>query len=364
MIETKRLTTALRSLPQADRASIRESNKVAGDASGRRYSRLLLDNAPYSSLIVMDYKGAFTNTLVAGAQSEQYPFVPLAQYFEQQGVPISKLILHVPDEEFLFVEDVGDMALWQFAYGKLNKEGKQLASNLGESATEVLFTRAVETLQSFQRCKEEKGCLAFTRALGYEQYKTEALRFVYLYLEPNGAPSELLDTTATFLEKLCQRVASHPHTTSHRDFMAWNIHVLPSGEIRLIDFQDALQASHMYDLVSLLHDRDIDHELGDALICKLFDSFAKNLTAPRVTLQEHYTEVLLQRHFRLAGQFLSLTEKTGNPQYAAWVPGSLKRLGRFLAKYEPAKEIAPLLSAAVPEIHEGMERPFSFIPES
>ncbi|MCB0333320.1 MAG: hypothetical protein KDD55_07460, partial [Bdellovibrionales bacterium] len=81
----------------------------------------------------------------------------------------------------------------------------------------------------------------------------------------------------------------------------------------------------------------------------------------RGTLEQHYTEALLQRHFRLAGQFLSLTEKTGNPQYAAWVPGSLNRLGRFLANYAPAKDITPLLASAVPEIREGMRRSFSFI---
>jgi hypothetical protein len=284
-------------------------------------------------------------------------FVNLATFFRDASVPVPAVLCDARPEGSLLVEDMGDVALWHFAFDRPSAVGERIRQTLGPDATLVLYRRAADLIARIQACRPSPGCLAFTRHMAYEQYRAEAGRFVEHYLRPRGLDEASLSTVASALDRLCLAVAAHPRVLMHRDFMPWNIHVDPDGALGVLDFQDALLGSHAYDLVSLVHDRDADFALGDER-CRAVVRHFRDRLDPGADFGLHCREALLQRYLRLAGQFHLLTARTGRPCYEGWVPGCLRRVGRTLPGTEGYGDLLDVLRRHVPEVARAAEEPW------
>src|SRR6476469_245212 len=74
---------------------------LTGDASDRRYFRILMPNAP--SIVLSLYSAAFDVSTL--------PFVNVAKLLSQMPVPIPEVIGHADDLGILALQDLGDVTL-------------------------------------------------------------------------------------------------------------------------------------------------------------------------------------------------------------------------------------------------------------
>lgn len=348
-IVSKKARKLLSQNPAFHNAEISSLEHLAGDSSGRRYLRLYLKNAPESSVVMMLLAG-LKGPVYAGDQSfsQDEACFELAPYLLSIGVPVPKIIAGDVKEEMLLLEDFGDLSLAELIKSDAAKDKKL-----------KLYKEAISVIKKLQSHTPEASCKALTRALTFNEYRTEVERFCGFYKDTDlFSKSELKQISESF-DKLCKAVAEHKQVIIHRDLMPWNIQVLSNGAIGILDFQDALIGSYAYDLVSLIHDRDADRLLGDALCKKVFDAYVSTLNADESFLL-HYYECVLQRHLRLVGQFKTLSEKTGKSHYADWIPGCLWRIGRALPHVDYLKPLLETLSGAIPEVKEASKEPWSF----
>jgi aminoglycoside/choline kinase family phosphotransferase len=114
-----------------------------------------------------------------------------------------------------------------------------------------------------------------------------------------------------------------PFVLSHRDYMAWNLHV-QDGALRMIDFQDALLAPDAFDLAQLLTDRTtirrVDAALAAALVTRFQSAMADACLPVADGFTVRYHRCVLQHALKVIGRFYYLEQVRGRPGYLAYLP--------------------------------------------
>src|SRR5262249_52967920 len=145
------------------------------------------------------------------------------------------------------------------------------------------------------------------------------------------------------LEPVVDPFRDGPFALSHRDYMAWNIH-LCGDELVLIDFQDALIAPDALDLSQLLTDRTTVTVVDEPLEAELVPRFERRRAAPRCPVAAgfaaRYRRCALQHVFKVIGRFYFLEVVKRKPGYLAYLP-SVYEVGRRMLRAMP--ELAPAL---------------------
>jgi aminoglycoside/choline kinase family phosphotransferase len=119
---------------------------------------------------------------------------------------------------------------------------------------------------------------------------------------------------------------SFPKGVIHRDFQSQNIMVLPSMDIRIIDFQGARIGPPAYDVASLLWDPYYRLDAGvRGELLSLYVSLAKER---QETFQEElfFDSLLccrLQRHMQALGAYGFLSSSKGKDYFLKYVPEGL-----------------------------------------
>jgi aminoglycoside/choline kinase family phosphotransferase len=127
------------------------------------------------------------------------------------------------------------------------------------------------------------------------------------------------------LERLAARLSALPRVFCHRDFHAWNIHV-SAGQIRIIDFQDALLAPRLYDVASLLTDRRTPDLITPEREARLLEAYrtasddAGLAPFDPADLVDEYRLCVLQRALKVVGRFNYLADVKGKDRYARLLP--------------------------------------------
>ncbi len=143
-----------------------------------------------------------------------------------------------------------------------------------------------------------------------------------------------------------------PSTLVLRDFHIDNLMVIADTEgneqCALLDFQDALIGSPMYDLMSLLQDarRDISPSLEQTLL----DYYFERVASKRQTSLQWYWALGAQRHCKVAGIFVRLWQRDQKPHYLNHLPRVIRLLKRSLARDE-LQAISHWFSAHLPLDH-------------
>ncbi|MCW5774594.1 MAG: phosphotransferase, partial [Rhodospirillaceae bacterium] len=125
-----------------------------------------------------------------------------------------------------------------------------------------------------------------------------------------------------------------PETLALRDYFPENLMWLPARDgVRrcgLLDFQDAMLAPTVYDLVSLLEDarRDVPEALREAMIRRYLAAFPQQ---DRAAFAAATAVMAAQRHARVIGVFARLWKRDGKPRYLAHIPRVWRLLERALA---------------------------------
>lgn len=305
---------------------------LTGDASDRRYFRILMPEAP--SIVLSLHAGPF--------EFDSLPFVNVARLLAQMPVPIPAILGHADDLGVLALEDLGDVTL-QAHLG---------AATPAEHA--ALYRQSVALVATLQKRGAElasDGYLPYGIAFDAEKLSWEMDFFIKHFLEAYRGVV-LSDAARTALREefavLVDTLASEPRVLCHRDYHSRNL-MLHHGRLFIIDFQDARMGPDTYDLVSLLRDSYVD--LPESTVEELIAYFLalKGETAQADEFRRRFDLMALQRNLKALGTFGYQTTARRNPVYIQYIPRTLRYVRNNLDALPHFARLADLLSTHVEE---------------
>jgi aminoglycoside/choline kinase family phosphotransferase len=330
-------------------AEVLSIQPLAGDASSRRYYRAVLSGpATPSSVIVMELPTGSALPLsseelaIFKEPPKELPFLNVHRFLASVGVRVPRLYGQWEKESILFLEDLGDLALWD------------RVKALGPSEALQWYQRAIDELLLLQirgTQARDDACIAFQQRFDFRLYMWEFDHFLeYGLKRPAGRISRnSLEQLRTVFVTVAQRLDRQIPCLNHRDYHSWNL-MIHQEAIAVIDFQDALLAPPQYDLASLLNDRETDRIITPDLEHELIQYYLQRreqMGAPETDPHEFFDIYLLtaiQRDLKVVGRFHYLDVVKGKPGYRKFIAPTLTRLRRNLARTPQLETILPLLA--------------------
>ncbi|MDT9546451.1 MAG: phosphotransferase [Chlorobium sp.] len=304
---------------------------VQGDASGRRYFRVFLQE---SSLI-----GCHDPAFASLPPREVYPFLHIRQMLSAQGIRVPAVIAGDAQSGTLLLEDCGDLLL------------QDAAGNLPPDSVADLYRTSVDTMLLIQSLKGERNTLPFSLAFDKEKLMFEFDFFIeHALLDyfsgvfnplQAGALRREFETIADLL------VLPDRFVPNHRDYHSRNI-LIHHGTPVIIDFQDARMGLAQYDAVSLLRDSyiRIDNALRDELTLRHHQGLIE-----RGLSREGYDEYLyyfdissFQRSIKAIGTFCFQTAKLGKRGFEHSIAPTLASLEEYGPQNPDLKQAMALLA--------------------
>jgi N-acetylmuramate 1-kinase len=307
---------------------------LTGDASDRRYFRVLLDDGP--SIVLALHAGPIEFLTL--------PFANVADLLQQMHLPAPAILGHSDADGILALQDLGDVTL-QAHLG---------AASASEHA--ALYREAVSLVEILQRRGRELESDRFTPyriAFDVEKLTWELEFFVkHFLLAYRGAALTDDDRLALAVEwsAIAEELAAEPRVLCHRDYHSRNL-MLHDDRLYLIDFQDARLGPDTYDLASLLRDSYVD--LTDLEVDDLIAYFLalKKTSPPQAAeFRRRFDLMALQRNLKALGTFGYQTTTRGNTVYIQYIPRTLRYVRTNLLKYERFGRLRSLLGAHVEEV--------------
>jgi aminoglycoside/choline kinase family phosphotransferase len=321
---------------------------LAGDASSRRYYRVNLSGTP-SSVIVMELPGGSVLPLsseelaVFKEPLKELPFLNMHRFLTRTGVRVPRLYGQSTEAGLLFLEDLGDVALWDKVQG------------LPASAVLYWYRKAIDELLLLQirgTRERDDSCIAFQQRFDFRLYIWEFDHFLEYGLEKRPgtkiSQTQLQQLRNAFVE-IARRLDSLPPCLNHRDYHSWNL-MIHDNQVVMIDFQDALLAPPQYDLASLLNDRitdsviqpDLENELLSHYLDRKIEIEEKPIN--RDEFVDMYLLSAIQRDLKVVGRFYYLDVVKGKTAYKKFIPPTLRRLKRNFARLPQTERLIPILA--------------------
>lgn len=270
---------------------------LAGDASSRRYTRLVRDGE--TAILMEDPEGDVTL------------FARLARHLSGLGLSAPRILSEDGAAGLLLIEDLGDGLLARLAT---------------DARTErALYLVATEALVTLHRAPPPEGLTIAT-----PDHLTGMIDLAFRHY--TKAPKLLAQAQAA-LHPLLEQYARPAEVMILRDYHAENILHLPDrpgpAAAGLLDFQDALVGHRAYDLVSLLEDarRDVAEETRAACIAHYLHATGE---APE-TFAAAFAVLGFQRNLRILGIFARLARERAKPHYIDLIPRVWGHLARDLS---------------------------------
>ena len=280
---------------------------LTGDASDRRYFRILFPDAP--SIVLSLHSVAF--------DFDKLPFVNVARLLSEMPVPIPRVLGHADDLGVLALDDLGDVTL-QAHLG---------AATPAEHA--ALYRQSVALIATLQKRGAELASpqyLPYSIAFDVEKLTWEMDFFIRHFLEAYRGVVLADDVRAGLrkeLSKLVETLAAEPRVLCHRDYHSRNL-MLHNSRLYIIDFQDARMGPDTYDLVSLLRDSYVD--LPEQTVAELIAYFLalKGQSGQEEQFRSRFDLMALQRNLKALGTFGYQTTARRNPVYIQYIPRTLR----------------------------------------
>ena len=297
---------------------------LTGDASDRKYFRVLLRNAPTQVLAVHPQAIDF----------ERLPFANVSRLYSAMPVPVPRILGHSNPLGIIALEDLGDVTLQAHLGAASFTEHK------------ALYREAVTLIDTLQRRGAELASpeyVPYAIAFDVEKLTWELQFFTKHFLEGyRGAALSASARSALTAEyaAIVEELAAEPRVLCHRDYHSRNL-MLHEGRLYIIDFQDTRMGPDTYDLVSLLRDSymDFTEQLVEDLIAFFLALRGTGGSRPASEAKEfrrRFDLMALQRNLKALGTFGFQTISRGNPVYIQYIPrtlnyvrGNLERDPRF-----------------------------------
>jgi aminoglycoside/choline kinase family phosphotransferase len=327
---------------------------LRGDASNRRYYRLYpADHGQGLTLIVMElaepeaFKKSEEKVTASQVPIQELPYINILKHLQACQVAVPQLYYYDAKRGWLFLEDLGDVTLWE------ELKGRDLETH------RRYYIQAIDELLKLQiegTRQAHPNCIAFGRAFDVPLLMWELDHFleygVEVYKKKKILPQDQQKMKAVF-EKISGLLASEPRYFTHRDYHSRNL-MVQSGRLRVLDFQDALMGPAQYDLASLLRDSYIT--LPENLIDELLNYYLERKQAiegrpdDRARFIKLFDWMSVQRNLKAAGRFAYIDAVKKNPNYLQFIPPTLEKVRKNLSKYPELRELQTTLSHYVEEL--------------
>jgi aminoglycoside/choline kinase family phosphotransferase len=310
---------------------------LTGDASDRRYFRVILRDGPSQVLAVHPQAIEF----------ERLPFANVARLLGTMPVPIPAILGHSNALGIIALQDLGDVTL-QAHLG---------AASPAEHA--ALYRQAVMLIETLQRRGAELASPEFIPygiAFDVEKLTWELQFFTKHFLE--GYRGAVLtpaarEALAAEYAAIAGELAGEARVLCHRDYHSRNL-MLHEGRLYIIDFQDTRMGPDTYDLVSLLRDSYVDftEQQVDELIAFFLAlrGVGARGNADASEFRRRFDLMALQRNLKALGTFGFQTAARANPVYIQYIPRTLTYARATMDRHARFGRLRELLSEYLDEL--------------
>lgn len=306
---------------------------LTGDASDRRYFRLLVPDMP--SRVLAAYPGAFDYSTLN--------FVNVGELLLRMPLPVPAILAHEDDLGILVQEDLGDVTL---------------QAHLGTAPAAdhaALYRQAVNFIAVIQKRGRDLASphySPYAMAFDVEKLSWEMDFFVKHFLEAyRGAQIEPGARTALDdeLGEVVEELAAETRVLCHRDYHSRNL-MLKEGRLYIIDFQDARMGPDTYDLASLLRDPYVD--MSERAIEELIAYFLALIGAAdrEREFRQRFDVMSLQRLLKALGTYGYQATSRMNPVYIQYIPRTLRYVRDIMDGYPRFGRLQEVLSEYVEEL--------------
>ena len=281
---------------------------IKNDASFRKYYRIKNKN-----LIVMDAPPE------KGESIEQFRTV--ADIIHTFNLSAPQIISFDAKYGFMLLEDFGQTSFSNI----LNKDNES-----------ELYKKAVEVLIEINRqSKSKEKELSKLKSYSIDFLVNESLLFIDWYLEKRKGELVSNDQKKEFIQILSDfynNIKPQSSTLVLRDYHVDNLFYLNNQkslrQVGLIDFQDAVIGSPLYDLASLLE--DVRRPIRSNLKKKLLEFYIKTINTNLQDAEREMRFFSIQRNLKILGIFCRLSIRDKKDNYLKYLPNTVKLIRKNL----------------------------------
>lgn len=274
--------------------------QIAGDASFRRYERIILPDG--SPLVLMD---------APPEKEDVRPFLTVQSCLHAAGCSVPDVLAMDTENGFLLLEDLGDASFTRV-----------LAETPGRE--EALYGAAVDALADLYT--KGTGIASALPRYNLELLEREASLLAEWFLPLVMGGDRAKRVGPEFMVAMLAALKASdltPRVLVHRDYHADNLFWLAKrnpaiARVGMLDFQDAVLGRPAYDLVSLLEDarRDVSPAVVEASLRRYAQATGENHQA----LLAEFALYGAQRNAKILGIFARLRLRDGKPRYLSLIP--------------------------------------------
>ena len=293
-----------------------EINFLAGDASFRRYARIILNNKTF---MLMD---------APPEKEDCRPFVSIDEFFYRHGVRVPHIVAKDLENGFLLQEDFGDVLLSTLL------DDQTVDANYAQSFKQLIQLQSIDGQNQFPAYSYEK-------LISEMDLLTDWL-LPSLKIQPTESEQALIKRTFAIL---ANAALAQPQVIVHRDFHSRNLMIL-DGETEqgVIDFQDAVIGADTYDLISITRDAYVqwNAERVYGWFKVFYDLLPESAKEDRdfEQFKKDADLMAIQRHIKILGIFVRLFERDGKSGYLKDLP---RVMWYLLEESKPYAELQPFM---------------------
>ncbi|WP_321155840.1 aminoglycoside phosphotransferase family protein [Psychrobacter sp. LV10R520-6] len=302
-------------------------DSLPGDASARQYHRIQFSDSPDNS-DSLDSKGTDAARYIvmdsADEQDALQQFINVAKLMSP-AINVPELIAQDVEQGFLVLQDFGTI---EFAHLLVDAEAIQVNDyyQLAMQTLVALQNVPVETARSQHQLPDYDTAL-LTREM--DLFSEWFIPYIGVSLDKT-----LWDNLKS---ALIAEILVQPQVIVHRDYHSRNLMQDQADNSRLgvIDFQDAVIGAYSYDLVSLMRDAyvewpesQVSNWIHDFWQLQQQASLATGLAtgSSAEQLESDVNVMGVQRHLKVLGIFIRLSERDGKNRYLADIPKVMRDL--------------------------------------
>lgn len=323
---------------------VKEIIRLMGDASTRVYYRVIPDQPYYNGeetmiAMVLPEKIEINEGGASDFITEE-PFYHVYQYLKESDLNLATVHLFDREARIMLLEDLGDLTLY-------------IALNEGKITLKEMYRGAIDQLILFQDYTQKNikpKSYPFQRSFDYQTLYWELEHYIEWYCEKGNQiiySEEEQQKIGIAFSRMTNQILEMPQITVHRDFQSKNI-MLKNDTLYLIDFQDALQGSYVYDLVALLKDSYV--VLEEDFVVEMLQYYIEQTRCTRgVQLQfkalyHDFKIQAMQRKLKDTGRFHFIDIVRKNNAFLQYIPANKGYIQRYFDEVLPE---APFMKVAL-----------------
>jgi aminoglycoside/choline kinase family phosphotransferase len=254
------------------------------------------------------------------------PFIEIGRYLRSQNFSAPEIFHFDIEKGFILLEDLGNLSV------------KNFIQNSSNSSHKDIYCLIVDALVSLQGKNPPSNLKIYDNSLLLDELKIFVNWYIPYVLKRNLTEVELDEYKDIWQEILSNQIP-FDNCLVLKDYHVENMMYLADYQgikaLGLLDFQDALIGSPIYDLVSVLQDARIRVSREFALGCLEYFAMQKKLELKDVLINYHILGA--QNISRILGVFVRKSVRDKNDNYLQYIPLILEYLNHDLSHPVMAK---------------------------